>query len=73
MAKKDDEGLKLAIEAAGSAEALAGGLGITPQAISQWKQIPLARVPAIERQFGVSRHLQRPDFFGAAEASESVS
>jgi DNA-binding transcriptional regulator YdaS (Cro superfamily) len=70
MATKD-EALKRAIKEAGSAEALAGKLGITPQAISQWKQIPLVRVLDIERATGISRHDLRPDFFG--ESAESAA
>jgi DNA-binding transcriptional regulator YdaS (Cro superfamily) len=64
-----DEGLKLAIEAVGNAETLAGKLNITPQAVSQWKKVPLARVFQVERETGVSRHKLRSDFFGAESAA----
>lgn len=39
---------------------------ITPQAISQWEQVPLARVFDIESATGISRHDLRPDFFGVS-------
>lgn len=64
MAEKSDPGLKLAIEAAGTGDKLATGLGITPQALSQWEKIPLNRVFEVERITGVPRHALRPDFFG---------
>lgn len=41
---------------------------VTPQAISQWDHVPLARVFDVERATGVPRHLLRPDFFGDAAA-----
>jgi DNA-binding transcriptional regulator YdaS (Cro superfamily) len=34
---------------------------ITPQAISQWRQVPADRVIEIERITGISRHELRPD------------
>lgn len=36
----------------------------TPQAISQWKYVPVERVLAVEEVSGVSRHLLRPDIYG---------
>ena len=64
--KRDiDEGLHKAIEAAGgTSDKLASKLKITPQAISQWRQIPLNRVFDVERETGVPRDQLRPDFFG---------
>lgn len=44
------------------AKALNGA--VSPQAVSQWQQAPLARVFDIERATGISRHDLRPDFFG---------
>ena len=34
---------------------------VTPQAISQWKQVPHDRVLDVERITGISRHELRPD------------
>jgi DNA-binding transcriptional regulator YdaS (Cro superfamily) len=42
---------------------LADELGIRPQAIYQWKRIPVGRVLQIERLTGISRHEQRPDIY----------
>lgn len=45
----------------GLAEALSGK--ITPQAVSQWKQVPAERVLDVERVTGVPRHRLRPDLY----------
>jgi DNA-binding transcriptional regulator YdaS (Cro superfamily) len=42
---------------------------ITPQAISQWKQVPAERVLQVERATGVSRHRLRPDIYPADDAA----
>lgn len=39
------------------------GAGITPQAVSQWKQVPAERVLSVERATGVSRERLRPDLY----------
>lgn len=49
----------------GSQKAIAQALGVTQGAISQWKQVPADRVLAVEAATGVSRHVLRPDVFGA--------
>jgi DNA-binding transcriptional regulator YdaS (Cro superfamily) len=46
---KVDKGLKLAIEAAGSARRLAAKLGVSQQAVQQWRRIPAERVIEVER------------------------
>jgi DNA-binding transcriptional regulator YdaS (Cro superfamily) len=51
----------------GLAEALSGK--ISPQAISQWKQVPAERVLDVERVTGVSRHRLRPDLYPEEGAS----
>jgi DNA-binding transcriptional regulator YdaS (Cro superfamily) len=44
---------------------LASLLGITPQAVSQWRHVPAARVLAVERatKGAVSRFQLRPDLY----------
>ncbi|WP_439604523.1 transcriptional regulator [Shinella sp.] len=49
---------------AGGSTALAQKIGISPQAVGQWKVAPPGRVLRIEVATGVSRHLLRPDIFG---------
>jgi DNA-binding transcriptional regulator YdaS (Cro superfamily) len=63
MSEPDEKsGLELAVEAVGGqAKTLAERLGVSPQAISQWKQIPSDRVIAVERITGVHRRFLRPD------------
>lgn len=48
------DALTKAKEAAGSAMALAQRLGITPQAIYQWRKVPADKAIAVERLTGVS-------------------
>ena len=48
---------------------LALALGITQGAISQWKQVPADRALDVERATGISRHVLRPDVFGAQEGA----
>lgn len=52
-----------AIEAAGGFRALADKLGITRQAVWQWRQCPVRWVLDIERLSGVPRTLLRPDIY----------
>ncbi len=61
-----DEGLKLAIEAAGGVGALARGLGIRQPSVSSWAKIPADRVVAVEIMTGVNRQQLRPDLFAYA-------
>jgi DNA-binding transcriptional regulator YdaS (Cro superfamily) len=56
-----NEGVKLAVTAAGSRSALARSLRITRGAISQWSQVPAERVIAVEKATGIPRHMLRPD------------
>jgi DNA-binding transcriptional regulator YdaS (Cro superfamily) len=57
-------GLELAIRSAGSMTSLAEKLGVTPQAVAKWRNIPAVRCLDVERITGVSRHVQRPDIYG---------
>lgn len=38
-------------------------LGIRPQAVSQWRRVPAARVIDVERLTGISRARIRPDLY----------
>jgi hypothetical protein len=58
---KVDKGLKLAIEAAGSARRLAAKLGVSQQAVQQLERIPAERVIEVERLTLVPRERLRPD------------
>lgn len=53
----------------GSRTKLAARLKITPSAITQWRAVPPEHVLDVEDMTGISRHLLRPDVFGAAEAA----
>lgn len=43
---------------------LAEALGVSSAATSQWKEVPLDRVIAIEALTGIPRYDLRPDVFG---------
>jgi DNA-binding transcriptional regulator YdaS (Cro superfamily) len=55
----------VAIYKAGGYAALAEGLGVSRQAIYQWrdKRVPAERVLQIEKLTGVTRHELRPDLY----------
>ena len=64
-----DRSLQQAIEAAGNGKALAGRIGVTPQALSQWSRVPPRRVLDVERASGISRHQLRPDLYPYEEGT----
>lgn len=61
--------LEAAIKAAGNAQKFAELVGVTPQAISQWRRVPALRVLQVERLTGVSRHDLRPDIYPREEVA----
>ena len=65
MVEKRDRALKRALKEAGGLSALAAQLGITPQAVSQWRRVPAARVIAVEQATAgvVPRSRLRPDLY----------
>jgi len=58
--------IRKALKLAGGTVKLASLLGITPQAISQWKRTPVNHVLKIEEATGgeVTRYELRPDIYG---------
>lgn len=70
--------LKEALKIVGGGAAVAKRLGISPQAVCQWRVAPPGRVLMIERitedpETGkpqVTRHDLRPDIFGPASESQ---
>ncbi|MFG1341862.1 transcriptional regulator [Xanthobacter autotrophicus] len=58
-----EQALALAIEAAGGVKALGHMLGITHQAVGQWRICPPRRVLEVERASGISRFDLRPDIY----------
>ena len=42
---------------------LAEILGVTPEAVYQWRKMPLGRVHDVQRATGLPLHVLRPDFF----------
>jgi TorA maturation chaperone TorD/DNA-binding transcriptional regulator YdaS (Cro superfamily) len=65
-----DDGLRLAIDAAGGISALARGLGIAQPSVSSWSRVPAERVVVIEALTGVRRERLRPDLYG--EVADAV-
>jgi DNA-binding transcriptional regulator YdaS (Cro superfamily) len=59
-----DEGLRLAVQVAGSRAALARKIGVSRQAVWRWKKIPVERLKAVEKATRIPRYRLRPDIFG---------
>lgn len=64
--RRRSEGLRRALEAAGGPSNLARLLGITQPSVSNWTEVPLDRLLAVEKVTGVSRRVLRPDLFRKA-------
>lgn len=62
------EALKRAIANSGGQAAFARAIGVTSQAVSQWKKVPPLRVLAAENISGVPRGELRPDLYPSDEA-----
>jgi DNA-binding transcriptional regulator YdaS (Cro superfamily) len=58
-----DEGLTLAIKAAGGFRPLARLLGISTSALSGWKRVPAYRVLQVEAITGIARERLRPELY----------
>jgi len=56
--------LQKAISIAGNSSKLGKKVGVSRQAVEQWKVVPPERVLAVERATGVSRYDLRPDIYG---------
>jgi len=67
--KRHERALRQAVAAAGGPSALARRLGVSPQAVVQWRECPVRRVLDVERLSGVSRSELRPDVYPLVEAA----
>jgi DNA-binding transcriptional regulator YdaS (Cro superfamily) len=70
MHPRPETPLDRAVQKAGNQAAIAVLCEVTPQAVNQWVQSgrpPARHVLKIEEATGISRHLLRPDVFGAAQ------
>lgn len=66
MSKKAQTALAAVKSALGGNTGIARALGgITPQAVSQWDEIPIKRALELERKAGIPRHVSRPDIFNS--------
>ncbi len=63
MAIDRDPLIDKAADLMGGWDVLATRLGLTRQALQQWREIPPRRVKAIERITGIPRHELRPDLW----------
>ena len=58
-----DEGLRLAVEAAGGIRPLARLLGIAPQSLMGWSRVPADRILQVEAVTKIRREKLRPDLY----------
>ena len=70
MVQKFDEGVQLAIAAAGGLRPLARGLGISVNSVVKWTRIPADRILQIEAFTGISRRKLRPDLYAPRKSLE---
>ncbi|XYD07449.1 Cro/CI family transcriptional regulator [Methylobacterium sp. NMS12] len=63
-----DPSLQRAFKSRGDAIRVARALGISPQAVSQWRRIPPLRVLDVERVTKIPRQQLRPDLYPDVEA-----
>jgi len=71
ISRMSKDALNRAIENAGGIVALAAAVGVTHQAISQWRRCPPLRVLDVERATGIPRHELRPDIYPSPSAMAS--
>jgi hypothetical protein len=58
-----DNGLRLAIEAMGSRNALANALKLHRATVHHWERVPYSQLLAVERVTGIDRSILRPEMF----------
>lgn len=61
------------IRAVGSAKAVGDACGITGQAVSLWRHVPIEHVITVEKISGIPREELRPDVFGAPRPLDLVA
>jgi len=65
MEKKTAENaLHEAVQIGGGPTKVANALGVSKQAVMQWRLVPATRVLDLEHLTGISRYDLRPDVFG---------
>ena len=65
---KRDPNTERAIRAAGGFSFVARKLGLSRQAVTNWKQVPVQHTLALESLSGVSRYALRPDVYPREDA-----
>lgn len=63
MSPERDEGVQLAIAAAGGLRPLARELGMSMQALSEWRRVPADRLLQVEAVTNIPRRKLRPDLY----------
>jgi len=57
----------------GSQTEIARACNVTPQAVYQWRKVPVHHVLTVEALTGISRHDLRGDVFGPAPEAEAAA
>ena len=72
-AREIEEGLRLAIEAAGGVRALARLLGMSSPSVTEWRRVPSHRILQVEAVTGIRREKLRPDLYNNKPPERSSS
>ena len=59
------QALLYALDKIGGTVRMAEAAGVSPQAVSQWRHIPIHHVVTISKRTGLPRHRLRPDLYEA--------
>ena len=68
-----DKGLRLAIEAMGSSNALANALKLHRATVHHWERVPYSQLLAVERVTGIDRSILRPEMFAGWRPPSGIS
>ena len=67
-----EDGLKKALQLAGSQTKLAHMLGLRPQAVQHWKRVPIKKAIKVSRLLGIPMNELVPELFDESGSIENI-